>query len=107
WRNGKAVPFGNACDWLAASTVGQQLDRSAAPAAIFRRKDPTAWITRLYERLYAYAHSRAGYNNIDFWESNGPIHVWGVLDRLVYEVREVMALGLVLLRIGWTDMEIT
>lgn len=107
WRIGGAVPFGNACDWLAASTVGQQLDGLAAPAAIFRRRDPTAWITRLYGRLCAYAHSKAGYNNIDFWESNGPIHVWGVLDRLVGEARETVALGLVLLRIGWTDMEIT
>jgi hypothetical protein len=107
WRNGGAVPFGNACDWLAASAVGQQLDQSAAPAAIFRRKDPTAWITRLYGRLCAYAHSKAGYNNMDFWASNGPVHVWGVLDRLVGETREAMALGLVLLQIGWTDIKIT
>jgi hypothetical protein len=107
WRNGGAVPFGNACDWLAASADGQQLDRSTAPAAIFRRKDPMAWITRLYERLCGYAHSKAGYNNIDFWESNGPVHVWGVLDRLVGETQETMALGLVLLRIGWSDIEVT
>jgi hypothetical protein len=107
WRNGGAVPFGNACDWLAASAVGQQLDGAAAPAAIFRRKDPTAWIARLYGRLCAYAHSKAGYNNMDLWESNGPVHVWGVLNRLVGEARETMALGLILLRIGWSDMEIT
>lgn len=107
WRNGGAVPFGNACDWLAASALGQHVDRSAAPGAIFRRKDPTAWITRLYERLCGYAHSKAGYNNIDLWESNGPVHVWGVLDRLVDETRETMALGLVLLRIGWSAIEVT
>ena len=107
WRNGGPIPFGNACDRLAASADGQQLDGSAAPAAIFHRKDPTAWVTRLYERLCAYAHSKAGYNNIDFWESNGPIHVWAVLDRLVNETRETIALGLVLVRIGWSEIEIT
>jgi hypothetical protein len=93
WRDGETVPFGNACDWLADSTDGNQLDEMAAPAAIFRRKDPQTWITRLYARLCAYAHSKAGYNNMDFWESNGPVHVWGILDRLVIETRETIAAG--------------
>jgi hypothetical protein len=107
WRLGAEVPFGNACDWLAASADGKKLDGLATPAAIFRRKDPTAWITRLHVRLCAYAHSKAGYNNIDFWESNGPVHVRRVLARLVSEMRETMALGLVLLRMGWSGIKIT
>ena len=107
WRNGETVPFGNACDWLADSAEGKHVDRLAVPSAIFRRKDPQAWINRLYARLCAYAHSKAGYNNADFWESNGPVHVWGILDRLVIETRETIALGLLLLRLGWGEMEIT
>jgi hypothetical protein len=44
---------------------------------------------------------------MDFWESNGPVHVWGILDRLVIETRETIAAGLLLLRLGWSAMDIT
>jgi len=46
-------------------------------------------------------------NNIDFWESNGPVHVWGVLDRIMAETRETMALGTVLLHFGWPGFTMT
>jgi hypothetical protein len=101
WRNGDEVKFGNARDWIATSAEGQRLDSLAAPATIFARNGPDPWLTRLYERLCGYAHSRAGTNNLDFWESNGPLHVWGVLDRIIAETRETMALCMVLLRLGW------
>jgi hypothetical protein len=101
WRNGEEVKFGNARDWIAASADGQQLDSLAAPATIFSQDGSDPWLTRLYKRLCGYAHSRAGTNNIDFWESNGPVHVWGVLDRMIAETREAMALCMVLLRLGW------
>ena len=77
WRNGEEVKFGNARDWLAASPEGTRLDGRAAPTAVFDRTVQGAWLPRLHKRLCGYAHSRAGTNNMDFWESNGPVHVWG------------------------------
>jgi hypothetical protein len=32
------------------------------------------WLALLYRRLCAYAHSQAGFNNADFWKSNGPVY---------------------------------
>jgi hypothetical protein len=107
WRNGDEVKFGNARDWLTASPEGRRLDALAAPGAVFDRAVAGAWLVRLYERVCGYAHSRAGVNNIDFWESNGPVHVWGVLDRIIAETRETMALGMVLLHFGWPGFTMT
>jgi hypothetical protein len=107
WRNGHDVPFGNARDMLADSAEGQRFDALAAPAAIFSRAVPDAWLGRLHRRLCGYAHSGAGTNNMDFWESNGPVHVWGVLDRIIAETRETMVLGMVLLRLGWPGFTVT
>jgi Domain of unknown function (DUF5753) len=76
----------------------------AAPAAIFNQRVPGAWLDRRHGRLCGYAHSRAGFNNMDFWESNGPVHVWGVLDRIIAETRETMVLGMILLRLGWPGL---
>lgn len=107
WRNGHEVKFGNARDMLMGSPEGQRLDALAAPAAIFNRNVPGSWLSRLHKRLCGYAHSRAGTNNMDFWESNGPVHVWGLLDRIIAEMRETMALGTVLLRLGWPGFAMT
>ena len=107
WRNGEEVPFGNARDWLAASQEGKRLDALAAPAAIFDSRAADPWLKRLYGRLCGYAHSRAGTNNMDFWESNGPVHVWGLLNRTLAEMRETMVLGMVLLRLGWPGFTMT
>jgi hypothetical protein len=103
WRNGEEVKFGNARDWLAASPEGTRLDGLAAPTAVFDREVSGAWLPRLHKRLCGYAHSRAGMNNIDFWESNGPVHVWGLLERTIAETKETMVLAMVLLRLGWPD----
>lgn len=107
WRNGEEVPFGNARDWLATSQEGKRLDALAASAAVFDPRAADRWLKRLYGRLCGYAHSRAGTNNMDFWESNGPIHVWGLLNRIIAETRETMALGVVLLRLGWPGFTMT
>lgn len=108
WRNGHEVKFGNARDMLKNSAEGQRLDTVAAPGAIFDSKAvPNAWLDRLHARLCGHAHSRAGTNNIDFWESNGPVHVWGVLDRIIAEARETMVLGMILLRMGWPGFTMT
>jgi hypothetical protein len=76
WRNGHEVKFGNARDMLKDSTEGRRVDQLAAPATVFNQRVPGAWLDRLHGRLCGYAHSRAGFNNMDFWESNGPVHVW-------------------------------
>lgn len=107
WRNGHEVKFGNARDMLRDSKEGKRVDQLAAPAAIFNQRVPGSWLNRLRGRLCGYAHSRAGLNNMDFWESNGPVHVWGVLDRIIAETRETMVLGMVLLRLGWPGFTMT
>ncbi len=88
WSNGDEVKFGNARDWLTASPEGKTLDALAAPGAVFDRAAAGAWLVWLYERVCGYAHSRAGVNDIDFWESNSHVHVWGVLDRIIAETRD-------------------
>ena len=107
WRASEEVKFGNARDWLSASAEGRRLDALAAPGAVFDRTVSGTWLVRLHKRLCGYAHSRAGTNNMDFWESNGPVHVWGVLDRTIAETRETMALGMVLLHLGWPGFTMT
>lgn len=107
WRTGEEVKFGNARDWLSASADGRRLDALAAPGAVFDRTVSEAWLVRRHKRLSGYAHSRAGTNNMDFWESNGPVHVWGVLDQAIAETRETMTLGMVLLHLGWPDFTMT
>ena len=102
WRNGEEVKFG-ARDWLAARPERTRLDGLVAPTAVFNREVSRAWLPRLHKRLSRYAHSRGGMNNLDFWESNGPFHVWGLLDRIIAETKETMVLGMILLRLGWPD----
>jgi len=63
--------------------------------------DDTSWSKARYARLCAYAHSRAGYNNADFWESNGPVYRPNALEVVEAEYRETLALCYLLLRIGW------
>jgi hypothetical protein len=111
WRDGYEVKFGNARNMLRDSTEGRRVDLLAAPAAIFQSasarlmaRPACQW---LHGRLCGYAHSRAGFNNMDFWESNGPVQVWGVLDRIIAETRESMVLGMVLLSLGWPGFAMT
>ena len=46
----------------------------SAPHSVFG-DDDADWVKQRYAQLCGYSHSRAGYNNADFWESNGPIFV--------------------------------
>ncbi len=52
-------------------------------------------------RLCAYAHAQAGYNNADFWASNGPVYRPNTYELVLDELRETTAVCLVLLRICW------
>jgi hypothetical protein len=100
WRAGEEVAVGNGLDFLRASGAGSALDAATAPRTVFG-KNEDAWAKSLYGRLCRYSHSRAGYENADFWASNGPIHVPSALLVVEAEFREVLALCYVLLKIGW------
>jgi hypothetical protein len=101
WRAGtKEFGFGTARALLRDSELGGKIDVDAAPASVFGDGDDS-WTKRRYNRLCAYAHSKAGYNNADFWESNGPIFVPSALEVVEAEFRETLALCYLLLRLGW------
>ena len=101
WRAGtREIKFGNARELLRDSVAGKQVDTDVAPESVFGDAD-TAWVKDRYARLCAYAHSRAGYNNADFWQSNGPIFVPSALAVVEAEFRETLALCYLLLRLGW------
>jgi len=89
---------------LRDSALGTQLDADAAPESVFG-DSRTAWTRDRYARLCAYAHSQAGYNNADFWESNGPIYVPAALHVVEAEFRETLALCYLLLRLGWPNFK--
>ncbi len=103
WRNGeRQIGFGQARAWLRDSTAGRQVESDAAPHSVFG-DDRSSWTRSRYARLCAYAHSQAGYNNADFWESNGPIFVPNALMLVEREFRESLALSYLLLRLGWQE----
>ena len=101
WRNGtKRFGYGTARALLRDSALGQKVDADAAPASVFGDVS-TSWTNDRYARLCAYAHSQAGYNNADFWESNGPVFRPAALAVVEAEFRETLALCYLLLRLGW------
>ena len=101
WRAGtREIKFGNARELLRDSADGKQVDTDGAPESVFGDAD-TSWVKNRYGRLCAYAHSQAGYNNADFWESNGPVFRPLVLGLVEAEFRETLGLCYLLLRLGW------
>jgi hypothetical protein len=103
WRNGEQqIAFGQARAWLRDSTLGRQVESDAAPHSVFGDGD-SSWTKSRYARLCAYAHSQAGYNNADFWESNGPVFVPSALIIVEQEFRETLALSYLLLRLAWQE----
>jgi hypothetical protein len=101
WRAGtKAFGFGVARAMIRDTATGKRVDADAAPGSVFGDAD-TSWMKNRYARLCAYAHSQAGYNNADFWESNGPIFVPAALAVVEAELRETLALCYLLMRLGW------
>jgi hypothetical protein len=102
WReSGQEISFGQARAWLRDSQVGAQVDADAAPESVFGDL-PASWTKSRYARLCAYAHSQAGYNNADFWESNGPVFAPAALGVVEAEFRETLALAYLLLRMAWS-----
>ena len=103
WRNGeRQIGFGQARAWVRDSAAGRQVESDAAPHSVFGDGD-SSWARSRYARLCAYTHSQAGYNNADFWESNGPIFVPSALLVVEQEFRETLALSYFLLRLGWPE----
>ncbi|MGH3402148.1 MAG: hypothetical protein ACRDRJ_06460 [Streptosporangiaceae bacterium] len=101
WRNGEErIGFRRARRWLRDSADGLKIDGEIAPLSVFG-DDDSSWANSRYARLCAYAHSQGGYNNADFWESNGPIFVPRALAVVEQEFRETLALCYLLLRLGW------
>jgi len=47
-----------------------------------------------------------GYNNVDFWESNGPVHRPSVFRTIINETREVIAFGYLLLDLTWPNFKL-
>ena len=103
WReDGHEISFGQARAWLRDSGVGRKIAAEVAPDSVFGDAD-AAWMKDRYSTLCAYAHSRAGYNNADFWESNGPVYRPRALTVVDKELRETLALCYLLLRFGWAE----
>ncbi len=106
WRSGARRPtFDLARKELAATLSVGAFEQSIAPASIFGNA-PSAWSNRLYERLCGYSHSRPGFNNADFWESNGPVHRPAAFQRLIAETAEVVAICVVMLKLSWPAFQL-
>ena len=103
-QEGQEISFGQARSWLRDSPSGKLVDAEASPSSIFG-DDDSHWLKRRYARLCGYSHSRAGYNNADFWESNGPIFVPTALGVVEQEFRETLAVCYLLLRLAWPNHE--
>ena len=101
WRSGeRQIWFREARERLRVSEVGGQIDREVAPASVFGGA-ATSWSRNRYSRLCAYAHSQPGYNNSDFWQSNGPVYSERALRVLETEISRTVALCYLLMRFGW------
>lgn len=106
WRDGdSSIEFGQARAWLRDSRLGRQVDSDATPNSVFGDTDG-AWAKGLYARLCRWAHGRGGYNNGDFWESNGPVFSPRALLVVEAEFRETLALAYLVLRLGWPSYEV-
>src|SRR5262245_50700245 len=92
WLAGNEEPaVGVSLRTLHDSGIGQQLRHSSGYSVFGVSRTDSAWARIQYARLCAYAHSRAGSNNIDFWQSNGPVHVPDAVARVRDELRETLA----------------
>lgn len=101
WQQGQQeVKYGRARVLLRDSAPGRRIDAAAAPGSVFGDADES-WMNSRYKRLCGYAHSRAGYDNGAFWESNGPLYVRAGIDTVEREFRETLALCYLLERLGW------
>lgn len=107
WRKGDAEPkFSASRATLLSSQAGSGIELAVAPGSIFGTLQSDGWLAGLYRRLCAYAHSQAGYNNADFWESNGPVYVPRAYELVLDELRQTVAACYVLLKVCWPEFEL-
>lgn len=99
-RTLREIAFGQARAWLRDSADGVRIEQEVAPESVFGDA-PGSWMKARYATLCGYAHSRSGYNNADFWESNGPVYRPHALSLVESECRETLAVAYLLLRLGW------
>jgi hypothetical protein len=106
WQAGrKELRFGSGRAVLRDSSIGTQIDADCSASQIFG-DDGSSWMKSRYNQLCSYAHSEGGYNNADFWASNGPVFVPSALETIEAEFRETLALCYLLLRIGWSGYQV-
>jgi hypothetical protein len=107
WRKGELeLHFGESRRAIGGSPIGRQIEGKVAGGWLFGDLQAGGWLAILYRRLCAYAHSQAGFNNADFWESNGPVYRPQVYTLVLDELRETVALCYVLLRICWSTFSL-
>ncbi|MGO8939307.1 MAG: hypothetical protein ACLP3C_27850 [Mycobacterium sp.] len=101
WQAGtKEVPMSDARRMLKNSQAGRAID-GAVTTKVFGDHD-THWLKRRYKTLCGYTHGGPGARNMDFWQSNGPIYVPQAFPVVEAELRETLALGYLLLKVGWS-----
>jgi hypothetical protein len=107
WQGGEFDPkFGNAIDFLSADAKLQAIDLEIGSGGIFGRR-PVGVLKRLYDELCAFVHPQANSTNGAIWNSNGQIWVPDALSRFACDCKDTVAMGYLLLAIGWADYEIS
>jgi hypothetical protein len=106
WLDGHVEPkFGNAREFLVAYPRLRPLERAIGGAGLFGRR-PDGVLLKLYRELSGYIHSQASATNGAIWQSNGPVWVPEAFDQFYAAFRDVMAMGCVLLAIGWPEVSL-
>jgi hypothetical protein len=107
WRRGDLeLRFGESRRAIGASPIGVRIEGNLGGGSLFGDLKVGGWLAILYQRLCAYAHSQAGFNNADFWESNGPVYRAQAYVVVIDELRETVAVCYVLLRICWPNFKL-
>jgi hypothetical protein len=107
WRQGSTEPkFAQSRRNIGGSAAGRGVEGAVAPASVFGELAANGWLATLYKRLCGYSHSAAGYNNADFWESNGPIYRPKAYATVLEELRETIAVCYVLLKLTWAGLQL-
>jgi hypothetical protein len=103
WQQGRTeAKFGVARVAVRDSAEGRAIDATVYPRSVFGDSD-SAWLNARYKALCNYAHSRAGHDNGEFWESNGPLFVPRALATVEREFRETLAIAYLLQRLAWPN----
>lgn len=107
WRKGDLeLGFRQSRMAIGESQIGMQIEGHLGRGSLFGDLKAGGWLAILYRRLCAYAHSQAGFNNADFWASNGPVYRPHAYAVVFDELRETVAVSYVLLRVCWSTFKL-